>query len=132
MGRTASDLKRSGWPVKEIAAYQPWVALDRYSKDEELKARKKQGLEISLKVAGMLKEKYGASHVVLFGSLAHSAWFTPRSDIDLYSEGIPVSAFFKAEADAQEISQGFKIDLVDSGDCPPEMIAKIKQDGVEL
>jgi len=132
MGRTASDLKRSGWPVEEIAAYRPWIALDRYSKDEDLKDRKKQALEIGRKVAWMLKEKYGAAHVFLFGSLAHSAWFTPRSDIDIYSEGIAAIEFFKAEADAQEIAQGFKVDLVDSGDCPPEMIAKIKQEGVEL
>ena len=132
MGRTASDLKSSGWPVKEIAAYQPWGALDRYSKDEDIKARKKKALEIGRKVASMLKEKYGAVHVVLFGSLAHSAWFTPRSDIDIYTEGMPVSAFFKAEADAQDIGQEFKVDLVDFGDCPPEMITKIKQEGVEL
>lgn len=132
MGRTASDLKRSGWPVKEIAAYQPWIALDRYNKDEDLKARKKKALGIGQKVANMLKKEYGASHVILFGSLAHSAWFTPRSDVDIYVEGIPVSAFFKAEADAQAIGQDFKVDIVDSGDCPPEMIAKIKQEGMEL
>jgi hypothetical protein len=53
MGRTASDLKRSGWPAKEIAAYHPWLALDRYSKDEDLKARKKQALETGWKVQGI-------------------------------------------------------------------------------
>lgn len=129
MGRTASDLKRSGWPIKEITAYQPLAALYKYSKDESISARKKQALEIGRKVAGMLKEKYGAVHVVLFGPLAHRVWFTPRSDIDIYAEGIPVSSFFKAEADTQEMVQGFKVDLVDSGVCPPDMIAKIKQEG---
>ena len=132
MGRTASDLKRAGWPEKEIVHYQPWLAIERYTRDGDLKTRKEQALEIGRKVADMLKKKYGAGHVVLFGSLAHGAWFTPRSDIDIYAEGIPVSSFFKAEADAQEISKGFKVDLVDPGDCPPEMISKIKQEGLEL
>jgi len=132
MGRTASDLKRSGWPVNEIVHYQPWLAIERYNKDDDLKTRKEQCLEISRKVADLLKRKYGAGRVVLFGSLAHGAWYTPRSDIDIYAEGIPVSAFFRAEADAQEISKGFNLDLVDPGDCPPEMISKIKQEGIEL
>jgi uncharacterized protein len=132
MGRTASDLKRSGWSDKEVASYQPWGALERYSKDDDILTRKTHALDISRKIAQMLKEKYGAEHVVLFGSLAHSAWFTPRSDIDLYTEGIPVREFFKAEAAAQEMSQGFKVDLVDPQDCPQEMILKIKQEGVEL
>ena len=132
MGRTASDLKRSGWPKKEIENYQPWTAIERYNRDDDLKVRKEQALEISRKVADMLKQKYGAGHVVLFGSLAHGAWFTPRSDIDIYAEGIPVSSFFKAEADAQEISRGFKMDLVDPGDCSPEMLSKIRQEGLDL
>lgn len=132
MGKTASDLKRLGWPVNEIVHYQPWSAIERYNQDDNIKIRKEQCLGISRKVAEMLKKKYGAVRVVLFGSLAHGSWHTPRSDIDIYAEGIPVSAFFKAEADAQAISKGFNLDLVDPGDCPPEMIIKIKQEGIEL
>ena len=132
MSRTASDLKRAGWPVKEIEHYQPWLAIERYNGNDDLKILKEQALKISREIADMLKTKYGAGRVVLFGSLAHGAWFTPRSDIDIYTEGIPANAFFKAEADTQKISNCFKLDLVDHEDCTPEMISKIKQEGIDL
>ncbi|MCP4665398.1 MAG: hypothetical protein GY849_03440 [Deltaproteobacteria bacterium] len=132
MSKTASDLRRAGWSAEELAEYHPWDAVERYGKDSELKARKDRALDISRKAAGLLKQKYGATRVVLFGSLAHEAWFTPRSDIDIYTEGIPVKAFFKAEAEVQLIGQGLKVDLIDSKECSPELMAEIEREGIEL
>jgi len=36
----------------------------------------------------VLKSRFGARRVVLFGSLAHAAWFAPHSDVDLAVEGL--------------------------------------------
>jgi len=132
MSKTASELRKKGWPAEEMAKYQPWKALDKYSQDSEIKARKDHALSIAHKVGGLLKAKYGATRVVLFGSLAHGAWFTPRSDIDIYVEGISAARFFEAEADIQEISQKFKVDLVDSKECSPELLSKIEEEGIDL
>jgi len=132
VGKTASDLKRTGWPTDEMAQYSPWMAVDRYSRDHELSGRRDQALKITWAAAAILKSKYGATRVVLFGSLAHRLWFTPRSDIDLYVEGVPVGAFFKAEAEVEEIARGFKLDLIDARECSPELIGQIEEEGIEL
>ena len=132
MGKTASDLKNSGWPSEEMKKYHPWDSIDRYSKDRALLARRARALKISRKIAGLLKRKYGATRIVLFGSLAHDAWFTPRSDIDICAEGIPVDRLFRAESEVQENSEGFKIDLVDPEECSPELLRKIEQEGIDL
>ncbi len=132
MSKTASDLRREGWPVDKIEKYRPWLAAERYSKDRKLKKRRDRAMAISRKAARLLREIYGAERVVLFGSLAHDAWYTPRSDIDLYAEGIAPDQFFKAEKDIQEMGEGFKVDLVESKECSPELLRKIERDGIEI
>jgi predicted nucleotidyltransferase len=52
-------------------------------------------MEISREAARILKKKYRATRVVLFGSLARSPLFAPTSDIDLYAEGVPGSLFLR-------------------------------------
>ena len=68
MGRTASDLKRAGWPEKEIVHYQPWLAIERYTRDGDLKTRKEQALEIGRRVADMLKKNM-AQAMLFFSDL---------------------------------------------------------------
>jgi hypothetical protein len=69
MGRTASDLKKRGWPREEMEKYHPWASLDRYGKDRDILYRRDQALVVSRGIAGVLKKKYRATRVVLFGSL---------------------------------------------------------------
>ena len=87
---------------------------------------------ISRQIAGLLKKKYRATRVALFGSLAHKVWFTPRSDIDIYAEGIPPGQFFRAESEVQKNGAGFKINLVDPKECSPELLRKIEEEGIDL
>jgi predicted nucleotidyltransferase len=132
VGKTASDLKRAGWPPDEMAQYNPWTAVDRCSHDHELAGRCDMALKIARAAAAILKGKCGAVRVVLFGSLAHGLWFTPRSDIDLYVDGVPVGAFFKAEAEVEAIAHGFKPDLIDAGECSPELPSRIQEERIDL
>ena len=74
----------------------------------------------------------GSNPVLVFGSLAHRAWFTPRSDIDLCVDGIPVDKFFHAEAEVEALASVFKVDLVDSRECFPELLKQVEEEGVEL
>ena len=118
MGRTASDLRKEGWPEAEMGKYRPWASIRRYEKDKDVALRRERALEMARKAAGLLKEQFGAIRVVLFGSLAHGAWFTPRSDIDLLVEGVSPQAFFRAEAAVEALASGFKVDLVDPRNAP--------------
>ena len=105
VGKTASDLRKDGWPPDEMQKYHPWQAAERYTEDPDALARRAKAMEASREAARILKKKYGAKRVVLFGSLARSSTFVQASDIDLYAEGIPGTRFFEAEAEIEEIKR---------------------------
>ena len=48
------------------------------------------------KAADVLKTRFGARSVILFGSLAHKAWFTSKSDVDLAVEGLDADDYWEA------------------------------------
>jgi len=132
MGKTASDLRKDGWPPDEMQKYHPWQATERYTEDPNAVARRRRALEISREAARILKKKYGATRVALFGSLARGSLFTSTSDIDLYAEGVPGTLFFEAEAEIEEIAKGFRVDLVETTECSPQLIREIEDEGIDL
>ena len=132
MIRTALDLKKAGWPNDELVKYRPWQAMERYQRDQGLISYRDRALSAARKAAVVLKKKFGAKRVVLFGSLSQDAWCTPRSDIDICADGIPFEQFFRAEAEIEAIASEFKIDLLDFKECSPELLKRIEKEGIEL
>ena len=97
----------------------------------EMKQRQKEGLELAKKCANFLKEKYGVTKVVLFGSLLDYEQMTPHSDIDLAVWGLPEKDHFKAVGFLLEIADNFSIDLVEIQHARSYILSAINQ-GVEL
>lgn len=74
----------------------------------------------------LLKEKFGARHVILFGSVAGQGTWHDRSDIDLAVEGLAPADFFAAYSACTDLlPKGVTIDLVPLEDAYPEMRARI-------
>lgn len=94
-------------------------------------ARQESAKESADALAKELKERFHASKVMLFGSLAR-ADFSQWSDIDLAVWGISASDYYKAVAYASGYSSVFKVDLVDAEDCSPSLLQHITQNGIEL
>lgn len=94
-----------------------------------LEKRRTYGLKIAKKAAIMLKVEFGASRVVLFGSLL-SHTFHENSDIDLAVYNLPEKSYFKAVSKLLGLSE-FEIDLVEVQSARPEIVAAIVQ-GKEL
>ena len=80
----------------------------------------------------MLREKFGAEKIVLFGTLAHDEWFSQWSDIDLAVLGIEPESFYAAVAFVTGLSSSFKIDMVDIKGCRPALKKVIEGEGVEI
>jgi Nucleotidyltransferase domain. len=80
----------------------------------------------------LLHREFSVRRVVVFGSLAHRAWFTDRSDIDLAAWGIPVERYYRAVATVTGPSPLFKVDLVDPATCRPSVRQAIETEGIEL
>ena len=123
MARTALDLTS-----EELRSYRP----DREFDDRQMAERRKQAWEFARMAARLLRERFGATRVVTFGSLAHGNWFSPWSDIDLAAWGIPADQFYRAVAAVTGISPDFRMDLVDPEDCRQSVRQSIEIEGIDL
>lgn len=123
MARTAQTLS-----VEELRAYHPDARID----DSIVTERWERAWKVARMAAKLLYERFDATRVVVFGSLAHRAWFTPWSDIDLAVWGILPDTFYQAVALVTGLSSEFKIDLIASEDCRPALEHVIEQEGIDL
>lgn len=96
----------------------------------QMKERQQLGLSAAHKCARILKEEFGATKVVLFGSMLNPERMTWRSDIDLAVWGLPEKDLFRAGA-AIEHGHDFSIDLVEVQHAKPHILKAIEQ-GMEL
>ena len=123
MARTALDLT-----AEELRSYRPGRKPNKWQVAE----RWEQAWELARTAAHLLCERFGATRVVAFGSLAHRDWFSPWSDIDLAAWGIPADQFYKAVAVVTGISQDFHVDLVDPESCRLSVQQSIEREGIDL
>jgi uncharacterized protein len=82
-------------------------------------------------IAKEVKIRFGASRVMLFGSLARQD-FHRWSDIDLAVWGVSSADYYRAVAFSSGFSELFKVDLVDAEDCSESLRRHIQREGVEL
>ena len=92
----------------------------------KMKERQSLGLEVASKCAGILKQEFGATKVVLFGSMLNHERMWWGSDIDLAVWGLPEKDLFKAGA-AIEKGHSFSIDLVEVQHARPHILEAIEQ-----
>ena len=80
----------------------------------------------------MLKSRFGVRRVVLFGSLAHAAWFRPDADVDLAVESLPGDAYWKAWRMVEEFITDRSVDLIEIESAGESLRRAIQRYGVEL
>ena len=129
MAKTASEFSR-----EELRSYRPWLSIERHRKDPEVSRRRDDAWKVARLAAEMLKKRFGASRVVVFGSLARKSVFTQWSDIDLAVWGIAPEEYYSAAGGAMDIGleKSIRVDVVDPGDCGPQFLVDIEQEGIEL
>lgn len=81
--------------------------------------------------AKLLKEQFDAQKVILFGSLAHRAWFTADSDVDLAVEGLKGN-YWQAWRQVEDIFDDHQVDLVEIESASTSLRYVIQTDGIEL
>jgi len=123
MAKTVLDLT-----PEELSSYRPVRNSNIQSFAEDWEKAWKDALTAS----HLLRERFGATRVVAFGSLAHRAWFTSWSDIDLAAWGISDDLFYQAVAAITGISSDFEVNLVDPQDCRQEIRQVIELEGIDL
>lgn len=96
-----------------------------------MKKRQDKGVLIARKCANFLKQNYGVSKVILFGSLLDYRKMNFNSDIDLAVWNLSEKDYFKAVSFLLEIAEDFKIDLVEIQNAKPYILESISE-GIEL
>jgi predicted nucleotidyltransferase len=82
--------------------------------------------------ADALKARFGVRRVVLFGSLAHEAWFVPDSDVDLAVMGLRTEDYWQAWRLVEDIIADRPVDLIDIETAVDSLRRAIERHGVEL
>jgi len=80
--------------------------------------------------AQLLRDRFGARRVRLFGSLARRDQ-PDGFDMDLAVEGIAPDRFFSAWS-AAGLRVSLELDLIDVRDASPLLLQRIEEDGVDL
>lgn len=116
----------------ELEAYRRAVRKRAALEQRRLALRRARAWELAREVATLLRKRFGASRVVVFGSLVHAGRFGPWSDLDIAVWGLSGRGFLRAVAATFEMDPEVPVNLVDAEDCPPALRASIEGDGVEL
>lgn len=117
---------------EEMAVYRA-TARRRWERERQERARRRErAWEVARRASTLLKERFGATRVVVFGSLAHGRWFSKTSDIDLAAWGLKDEDYFTAVARLQDLSPEFEIDLVAMERCKPSLRETILKEGTPL
>ena len=129
MSMTALDLS-----PEELKKYHPREAFRKRRAETrvEVAKRRRRAYAAALKAAELLKTKFGAKEVILFGSLARRGSFTLYSDIDLAERGIPSDSYLTAMDTVLYLDKEFKIDLVELDTCLPAMREEIESEGKRI
>ncbi|QCS50613.1 nucleotidyltransferase domain-containing protein [Picosynechococcus sp. PCC 11901] len=109
------------------------TALKNLPKNYEFKKDHQQNnLYLAKQAAIILKEKFNASKVALFGSILDLETFTQWSDIDIAAWGLEPSETLLAMDTVQSLSDEIEINLVDINTVKSEVYQNILKNHQEI
>jgi predicted nucleotidyltransferase len=124
---TASELTPPQAATYRATARRRWQR-----EQQELQQRQARAWELARCAAHLLKTRFGASRVVVFGSLVREGCFTPWSDVDIAAWGIRPEDTWRAMDALLELDTLIAVSLVPAESCRPALLAAIEQEGIEL
>jgi len=122
--------------MREISAadmeiYRETARRNKALMQEKRDLRAKLAWEVAGKAAHLLRERFGAGKVMVFGSLLRPGHFDERSDVDLAAWGIPEENFLSAVAAVTGIDGEISVDLVRMEEASSGLEDQVRE-GVEL
>ena len=128
----ADHLMEESRAVDEFAPYIAGLVQRERARRRRMRERATQALEAARTAAALLRRRYGATRVRLFGSVLHPERFHERSDVDLAVEGLAPQDYLSAWAVVNGPDAAFEIDLVDPRDCRPYIWEAVEREGVDI
>lgn len=126
---TALELSREEWKRYRGGLARRPV---RGGLTEGERAERERLLRRVRQAAAALKARFDVRRVVLFGSLAHEAWFVSDSDVDLAVEGLRPRDYWRAWRLVEDIVADRPVDLIDMKTATDSLRRAIERYGVDL
>ncbi len=127
MARTAVDLT-----PQELELYRQTARRRARRVQKDVALRRDRAMELARRAAQLLQERFGATRVVVFGSLVREGCFTAWSDVDLAAWGLKSADTFLAIGVIYGLDPEIEVNLLDMSVCPPSLAAVIEAEGREL
>jgi predicted nucleotidyltransferase len=124
---TARDLT-----PQQMEAYLEATRHRRDADREALATRMRRAWELAQDAAALLRERFHAERVVVFGSLIHPDSFTPWSDVDIAAWGLRPEDTFRAMGAVADLDRAIAVNLVDVAACKPAILRVIEDEGLPL
>lgn len=119
-------------PALDYTTYQRAEARRVIAKQHAVQARYQCAWGAARRAAELLRQRYAAQRVVVFGSLLHQDRFGAHSDVDIAVWGIPWPAYLHALGEVLELEEGIEINLVDIECCHSLLREAIEREGQDL
>lgn len=117
---------------EEVAEYRQAARARWEQEQRKVAGRRERAWEVARTAAELLRQQFGATQVVVFGSLVHDGCFTPWSDVDIAAWGILPKDTFRAIGAVMDLDLEIEVNLVDIGACRPSLLATIGREGIDL
>ena len=117
---------------EKLAIYRATAQRRRQREQADLDRRRQQAWTAARQAARLLKTRFKATRVVVFGSLARGSGFTRWSDVDIAAWGIAQEDTFRAIGAILDMDTEIAVNLVDVNTCQPSLLEVIEQDGIDL
>ena len=121
-------------PINEeaIAPYRAGFRQRLLEERTRLAQRREVAWRAVRRAAEVLRARYDAERIVVFGSLAREGDFGEHSDVDLLACGVRQGQEFTAIAEIAAIGDGVEVNLVIEEMARPEVLERARREGVEL
>lgn len=118
--------------METIERYRRTARIRTQARKERLSQRHQQAWETAKHAALLLKDEFGATRVVAFGSLLQPQLFHLRSDIDLAVWGLNESDYYRAVSRLLSLTPDMEIDLIEFEHARQTLQTVIENNGVVL
>lgn len=119
-------------PLPVTKAQRATLRARRLRDARALAERKARALSLAAESAALLRARFGATRVLLFGSLAHGHWFGWTSDVDLAAWGLGPEEHLLASAALADLGGDVPIVVLRAEAGPDWLQEALRTDGVEL
>ena len=117
---------------EDLASYRASIRERAERERVDLLEREDRAWSLARKAAALLRGRYHATRVVVFGSLANSGCFTPWSDVDVAVWGLDPRYTLRALGEVMDLGVDIRVNLVDAATCRPAVLEAIEARGVAL